>query len=166
MVRPASCHEHALLPSSCCWCCGWWWWSASSPWALHTALDPPFPAAVSQVRGARVVLLNDSINKRENVQAVLGAAGLSEQASAIAMLSAHKTGRGVIGYFEDPEEAKKLVSEINRLGMLADGGLGLPAALKVTCEECDFYKGNNKDTAAGSNGSNGGSDKGEVASGA
>ena len=44
-----------------------------------------------RVKGARVVLFNDSINKRENVQAVLSKAGLSEAASSLAMLSAHKT---------------------------------------------------------------------------
>ena len=32
-----------------------------------------------QVRGVRVVLRNDSVNKRERVAAVLAAAGLSEQ---------------------------------------------------------------------------------------
>lgn len=87
-----------------------------------------------RVKGARVVLFNDSINKRENVQAVLSKAGLSEAASSLAMLSAHKTGRGVIGYFEDPEEAKALVYKIAELGR------ELPSALIVAAETCSFYK--------------------------
>ena len=87
-----------------------------------------------RVKGARVVLFNDSINKRENVQAVLAKAGLSEQASLIAMISAHKTGRGVIGYFEKADEAKALVAKIGSLGK------ELPSALIVTAEACDFFK--------------------------
>ena len=60
------------------------------------------------VDGVRVVLLNDGVNKRERVAAVLAAAGLSEQAASFAMLSAHKTGRGVLGFFETVAEAEAL----------------------------------------------------------
>ena len=45
-----------------------------------------------EVNGVRIVLMNDGVNKRERVAAVLAEAGLSEEASAFAMLSAHKTG--------------------------------------------------------------------------
>lgn len=87
-----------------------------------------------RVKGTRVVLFNDNTNKRENVQAVLAKAGLSEQAATFAMMAAHKTGRGVIGYFEDADEAKALVSKIGELSKV------LPTALIVTAEACDFYK--------------------------
>jgi len=87
-----------------------------------------------QVKGFRVCLLNDSINKRERVQAVLNAAGLSDQAAALAMLSAHKTGRGVIGYFADAAEAEALQVTIAELGK------ELPAPLGIIAEPCDFYQ--------------------------
>ena len=87
-----------------------------------------------KVNGARVVLFNDAINKRENVQTVLAAAGLSDSAASLAMQSAHKTGRGTIGYFDTQEEAEALVKKIWELGK------ELPSALIVMAEKCDFYK--------------------------
>jgi len=90
-----------------------------------------------KVSGARVVLFNDPINKREKVQAVLAACGLSEQAANLAMYAAHRTGRGVIGYFDEEEEALTLVRAIAKFGK----ELELPSALTIQCEECTFYKG-------------------------
>ena len=98
-----------------------------------------------RVQGARVVLMNDAINKRENVQAVLAAAGLSEQAANLAMYSAHRTGRGVIGYFDSREEAQALLAKIAKLGEEAE----LPSALVVTCEDCEFYKADSPADSAG-----------------
>ena len=86
------------------------------------------------ISGARVVLFNDPINKRENVQKVLAAAGLSDQAANLAMYSAHRTGRGIIGYFDKPEDARALVKQIAELGK------ELPSALIISAEECDFYR--------------------------
>lgn len=108
-----------------------------------------------EVEGVRVVLLNDGVNKRERVAAVLAEAGLSQQASSFAMLSAHKTGRGVIGFFGTPEEAEALReslvdidkrSQADWLAGNADGGG--PASRWATdlifeAEPCTFYK---KDT--------------------
>jgi len=105
-----------------------------------------------EVQGVRVVLRNDGVNKRERVAVVLSEAGLSEQAASFAMLSAHKTGRGVIGFFETAEEAEALRqklaaidkrSQAKWLAGSADGGG--PASrwaqdLVFESEPCNFYR--------------------------
>lgn len=93
-------------------------------------------------RGARVVFFNDPENKQEAVQDLLEAVGLSEQAASFATNSARSTGRGVIGYFEDAEEAKNLVKKI----VFAEKGKRLPRTLVLTAETFDFHK--NTDGAA------------------
>jgi len=105
-----------------------------------------------QTDGVRVVLLNDGVNKRERVAAVLAEAGLSDQASSFAMLSAHKTGRGVIGVFETAEEAEALrqallaIDKRSQAAWLADSADGDgPAAkwaqdLRFEAEPCHFYR--------------------------
>ena len=66
---------------------------------------------------------------------LLGTAAAQQRFGAlVAGQAAHKAGRGVIGYFEDADEAKALVSKIGELGK------ELPSALIVTAEACDFYK--------------------------
>lgn len=65
---------------------------------------------------------------------MLVASGLSEQAAEMAMYSAHRTGRGVIGYFEDADDATALVEKIAQLGKAQ-----LPSALIVTSEPCRFH---------------------------
>jgi len=105
-----------------------------------------------QVDGVRVVLRNDGVNKRERVAAVLAAAGLSEQAASLAMLSAHKTGRGVIGFFETEVEAEALRQKLMAIDKRSQEvwlsgvseGEG-PAArwaqdLLFEAEPCKFYK--------------------------
>ena len=52
----------------------------------------------------------------------------------MAMYSAHRTGRGVIGYFEDADDATALVEKIAQLGKAQ-----LPSALIVTSEPCRFH---------------------------
>ena len=89
------------------------------------------------VRGARVWLLNDSYNKREVVQKVLSEAGLSAEASSIAMLSAHNTGRGVIGVYRKTEKANELRDLIGGLSTKFE----LPAPLMIEVEHCDLYIG-------------------------
>ena len=70
--------------------------------------------------GWRVVLLNDPFNKREKVQQVLCDAGLSASAANLAMLSAHKSGRGTVGFFkaDEADEAQALVSALEDRGLL------------------------------------------------
>ena len=65
-----------------------------TPERLRRAVDAILSRAAlgELVSGARVVLLNDDINKRERVQAVLSAAGLSESAANLAMYQVHRTG--------------------------------------------------------------------------
>jgi len=104
------------------------------------------------VEGVRVVLRNDGVNKRERVASVLALAGLSEQAASLAMLSAHKTGRGVIGVFETAEEAAALCARLveidkgSQVDWLADGANGDgPGArwaqdLTFESEPCQFYR--------------------------
>ena len=58
-----------------------------------------------------------------------------EQAANLAMYSAHRTGRGIIGYFDERTEAEAPVKRIAELGQKA-----LPSALIVTCEECEYHK--------------------------
>ena len=84
-----------------------------------------------KLAGKRVVLLNDSVNKRERVQEVLTEAGLSEQAANFAMLAAHKSGRGVVGYFKQGEGA---AAEALRVA-LEDRGL------LVAVEPWEYYAG-------------------------
>lgn len=111
-----------------------------------------------EVNGMRVVLRNDGVNKRERVAAVLEAAGLSEQASSLAMLSAHKTGRGVIGFFETEDEAEALreklvgIDKRSQAAWLADSGAEGegPAArwaqdLIFETEPCNFYRKNEEE---------------------
>ena len=98
--------------------------------------------------------VNDGVNKRERVAAVLAEGGLSAQASNLAMLSAHKTGRGVIAFFDSAEEAEALrqrlvaIAKRSQAAWLADGaaegdgpGVGRWAQdLIFETEPCSFYR--------------------------
>lgn len=93
-----------------------------------------------QVRGARVVLSNAPANTGSAVRELLTSAGLSEEAAELATTAARKHGRGVLGYFEDAEEAAALVRRIAFAEAVAEEGSQLPSALVVTAEAFDFYK--------------------------
>ena len=58
----------------------------------------------------------------------------------LATTAARKHGRGVLGYFEDAEEAAALVRRIAFAEAVAEEGSQLPSALVVTAEAFDFYK--------------------------
>lgn len=50
-------------------------------------------------------------------------------------MSAHRTGRGIIGYFDTAEDATELVKRLSELGRAQ-----LAANLIVTWEPCDVYR--------------------------
>eukprot|EP00966_Prymnesium_polylepis_P292947 6766213-Prymnesium_polylepis.1 len=57
------------------------------------------------------------------------------------MLSAHRTGRGIVGYFETAEEAEALRATLVRLdGESQARWAGFAQDLQLEAEPCHFYK--------------------------